>query len=58
MPPEMADEIDEERKKYDMSFAEYVRRVLREHEGTPFSCNDPQIGVDGNGDAVREEGAA
>lgn len=59
MPPEMADEIDEQRKKYEMSFAEYVRTVLREHEGTPFNCPNVVLGVDENHEeGRRNEGAA
>jgi len=59
MPPEMAAEIDEQRAKYDMSFAEYVRTILREHDGTPFNCHNVVVGVDENGEPRgQKEGAA
>jgi hypothetical protein len=48
MPPEMADSIDEEAEKHGMKAAPYVRQVLREHEGTPFSCDGEVICVDEN----------
>lgn len=58
MPPEMADQIDEEAKKHGMKTAEYVRQVLREHENTPFENRDTVIGVDENHADGRKEGAA
>jgi len=59
MPPEMADQIDEEAKKHGMKTAEYVRQVLREHENTPFENSSTVIGVDENrAEDRRKEGAA
>jgi len=54
MPPEMADRLDEEAAKHGMKTSEYVRQVLREHETTPFNCNDPVLCTDEN----HETGAA
>lgn len=59
MPPEMADQIDEEAQKHGMKTAEYVRQVLREHENTPFEKTNTVIGVDENDERQsRNEGAA
>ncbi|QLH83344.1 CopG family transcriptional regulator [Halosimplex pelagicum] len=59
MPPEMADGIDEEADKYDMDLAPYVRQILREHTGTPFTCPNVVVGVDENHEeGRRKEGAA
>jgi len=60
MPPEMADQIDDEAKKHGMKTAEYVRQVLREHENTPFEKTNTVIGVDENSPEERRqnEGAA
>jgi len=59
MPPEMADNIDEEAEKHGMKTAEYVRQVLREHNETPFNCPNVVLGVDENHErGNRKEGAA
>lgn len=58
MPPEMADDIDAEAQKHGMKTAQYVRQIIREHEGTPFECNDPVLCVDENSEKRRSEGAA
>ncbi|KAA9408241.1 CopG family transcriptional regulator [Haloarcula sp. CBA1131] len=54
----MADEIDREADKYDMNASQYVRQVLREHDTTPFSCEDTVLCVDENSEERRNEGAA
>jgi predicted DNA-binding protein len=58
MPPEMADDIDEEAENNGMKTAEYVRQVFRETEATPFECDDPVLCVDENGENGQTEGAA
>lgn len=58
MPPEMADQIDAEAEKHGMKTAEYVRQVLREHENTPFENANTVIGVDENGEKLRDEKGA
>jgi hypothetical protein len=50
MSPEMVDEIDAEAAKYGMETSKYIRQVLREHEETPFSCDDTVLCRDENGE--------
>jgi hypothetical protein len=54
----MADQIDAEAEKHGMKTAEYVRQVLREHENTPFENANTVIGVDENGEKLRDEKGA
>jgi len=58
MSPEMADEVDAEAAKHGMKTSKYIRQVLREHEGTPFSCDETVLCRDENGEKSRNEGAA
>lgn len=58
MAPEMADMIDEEAEKHGMNASEYVRQVLREHEGTPFENTRTTLALDENSENRRNEGAA
>ena len=58
MSPEMADEIDREADKHGMNASQYVRQVLREHDTTPFNCENTVLCVDENSEERRNEGAA
>jgi hypothetical protein len=54
----MDERIAEEARKHGMSYSQYLRHIIREHESTPFECNDPVLCVDENGKGERNEGAA
>jgi len=54
----MDERISEQAEKHEMTYSQYVRQAIREHEGTPFECDDTVLCVDGNGEKSRNEGAA
>jgi len=56
MSPEMADEIDDEAEKHGMKTSKYIRQVLREHQKTPFPCDETVLFADENGEKPRNEG--
>ncbi len=58
MPTEMDERIAEEAEEHGMTYSQYLRHIIREHEATPFECNDPVLCVDENGEKSQNEGAA
>ncbi|MCJ0620096.1 ribbon-helix-helix protein, CopG family [Haloarcula hispanica] len=58
LPTEMDERISEQAEKHEMTYSQYVRQAIREHEGTPFECDDTVLCVDGNSEKSRNEGAA
>lgn len=61
MPPEMADDIDEEAKKHGMKTAEYARHLFRQAPDSPFDEPETTLVTDENyedGNRRRNEGAA
>ncbi|WP_225334925.1 CopG family transcriptional regulator [Halomicrobium urmianum] len=54
----MDERIAEEAEEHGMTYSQYLRHIIREHEATPFECNDPVLCVDENGEKSQNEGAA
>lgn len=55
MPPEMAEDVDDQAESHDMSHAEYVRFLVRQADDSPFARPEQQIS---STDSKSEKGLA
>ncbi|WP_436924942.1 CopG family transcriptional regulator [Halosimplex amylolyticum] len=58
VPVSLDEEIRNSKEEYGMNYSEYIRHCVREHESNNAERPNVQLGTDGNGEVLRDEGAA